>query len=175
MFVTDVKDITTVINYDMANGIEDYVHRIGRTGRAGATGTAYTLFTPADGKKARDLVRILKEANQDVPRELEELANAGGGFGGGTFCRVLKCESRARLIIILSCVSVQVLSVAVASVVAVVVDTAVVVVVAAALAAARRMVAVPHTPRTTRRCMKTLIVQGLGVDLCCCCLRILSL
>jgi len=90
MFVTDVKDITTVINYDMANGIEDYVHRIGRTGRAGATGTAYTLFTPADGKKARDLVRILKEANQDVPRELEELANAGGGFGGGTFCCVLK-------------------------------------------------------------------------------------
>ena len=62
-----------------------------------------------------------------------------------------------------------------ASVVAVVVDTVVVVVVAAALAAARRMVAVPHTPRTTRRYMKTLIVQGRGVDLCCCCLRILFL
>lgn len=34
----DVKDIRHVINYDMPNQIEDYVHRIGRTGRAGAKG-----------------------------------------------------------------------------------------------------------------------------------------
>lgn len=34
----DVKDIDVVINYDMPNCIEDYVHRIGRTGRAGAKG-----------------------------------------------------------------------------------------------------------------------------------------
>ena len=38
----DVKDIAYVINYDMPNGIEDYIHRIGRTGRAGRTGTAYS-------------------------------------------------------------------------------------------------------------------------------------
>ena len=34
----DVKDIGIVINYDMPNTIEDYVHRIGRTGRAGNKG-----------------------------------------------------------------------------------------------------------------------------------------
>ena len=42
----DVKDIGYVINYDMPNQIEDYIHRIGRTGRAGKTGTAYSYFTP---------------------------------------------------------------------------------------------------------------------------------
>jgi len=35
----DVKDVSAVINYDFPNGVEDYIHRIGRTGRAGATGT----------------------------------------------------------------------------------------------------------------------------------------
>ena len=45
-FCTDVKDIGYVINYDMPNQIEDYVHRIGRTARAGATGTAISFITP---------------------------------------------------------------------------------------------------------------------------------
>ena len=34
----DVKDVSAVVNYDFPNGVEDYIHRIGRTGRAGATG-----------------------------------------------------------------------------------------------------------------------------------------
>lgn len=38
----DVKDIRHVINYDMPNQIEDYVHRIGRTGRAGAKGESWS-------------------------------------------------------------------------------------------------------------------------------------
>ena len=37
----DIDGIMYVVNYDMPNGIEDYVHRIGRTGRAGKKGTAY--------------------------------------------------------------------------------------------------------------------------------------
>lgn len=43
----DVKDIRHVINYDMPNQIEDYVHRIGRTGRAGAKGESWLkrIFT----------------------------------------------------------------------------------------------------------------------------------
>ena len=41
----DVKDISVVLNYDMPNSIEDYVHRIGRTGRAGATGIAHSFIT----------------------------------------------------------------------------------------------------------------------------------
>lgn len=42
----DVPNVGAVVNYDFPNGVEDYVHRIGRTGRAGAKGTSYTFFTP---------------------------------------------------------------------------------------------------------------------------------
>jgi len=67
----------------MPNGIEDYIHRIGRTGRAGATGTAYGYFDPGkDSKLARDLLKILVDAKQQVPPELEQLASYGGGGGG---------------------------------------------------------------------------------------------
>jgi superfamily II DNA/RNA helicase len=38
----------------------------GRTGRAGQTGIAHTFFTSADGKHARELIKIMKEANQQV-------------------------------------------------------------------------------------------------------------
>lgn len=79
----DVKDIRHVINYDMPNQIEDYVHRIGRTGRAGAKGNAYTFFTTDKQRLARDLVRVLKEASQAVPPELESLVGYGGDSGGG--------------------------------------------------------------------------------------------
>merc|ERR1712159_435235 len=77
----DVKDIKSVVNYDMPNNIEDYVHRIGRTGRAGATGTSFSFFSPDKAKMARDLVDILREAGQQVPRELENLVGRGGGGG----------------------------------------------------------------------------------------------
>eukprot|EP00490_Sorites_sp_Unknown_P004436 CAMPEP_0114694474 /NCGR_PEP_ID=MMETSP0191-20121206/70218_1 /TAXON_ID=126664 /ORGANISM="Sorites sp." /LENGTH=485 /DNA_ID=CAMNT_0001989401 /DNA_START=90 /DNA_END=1548 /DNA_ORIENTATION=- len=66
----DVKDIKCVINYDFPNQIEDYVHRVGRTGRAGASGSAYTFFTAAQSKHAKDLIDVLREANQAVPEEL---------------------------------------------------------------------------------------------------------
>ena len=39
----DVNNITHVINYDMPNNYEDYIHRIGRTGRAGKKGFALTF------------------------------------------------------------------------------------------------------------------------------------
>ena len=60
----------TVLNYDFPTNTEDYVHQIGRTGRAGAKGTAITFFTTNDAKSARDLVGILREAKQEIPREL---------------------------------------------------------------------------------------------------------
>lgn len=67
-----------VINFDFPTGIEDYVHRIGRTGRAGATGVAYTFFTDQDWKHAVDLVKVLEGANQRVPPEIREMAGRGG-------------------------------------------------------------------------------------------------
>merc|ERR1712054_665872 len=76
----DVKDIKYVINYDFPGSIEDYIHRVGRTGRAGATGSSYTFFTSDKFKHAKDLVKVLNEANQPVPEELQKLAeNSGGG------------------------------------------------------------------------------------------------
>eukprot|EP00928_Gymnodinium_smaydae_P095315 TRINITY_DN817_c0_g2_i1.p1 TRINITY_DN817_c0_g2~~TRINITY_DN817_c0_g2_i1.p1 ORF type:complete len:550 (-),score=108.69 TRINITY_DN817_c0_g2_i1:60-1709(-) len=53
----DIKGVGLVVNYDMANNTEDYVHRIGRTGRAGAKGYAVTLLTRQDAGKASGLVR----------------------------------------------------------------------------------------------------------------------
>lgn len=74
----DIKDIRFVINYDFPTGVEDYVHRIGRTGRAGATGVAYTFFCDQDSKYASDLVKVLEGADQQVPPELRDMASRGG-------------------------------------------------------------------------------------------------
>ncbi|CAG7891035.1 unnamed protein product [Brassica rapa] len=76
----DVKDIRAVINYDFPNGVEDYVHRIGRTGRAGATGQAFTFFGDQDSKHASDLIKILEGADQKVPPQIREMAARGGGM-----------------------------------------------------------------------------------------------
>ncbi|KAH7435009.1 hypothetical protein KP509_06G044900 [Ceratopteris richardii] len=70
----DIKDIRVVINFDFPTGVEDYVHRIGRTGRAGATGIAYSFFTEQDAKHAKELIGVLEGANQKVPRELRDFA-----------------------------------------------------------------------------------------------------
>ena len=58
LVITDVKDIKYVINYDMPNQVEDYVHRIGRTARAGATGIAYSLFTKKNLMLAPDIIKV---------------------------------------------------------------------------------------------------------------------
>lgn len=78
----DVKDVRYVINFDFPNQIEDYVHRIGRTGRAGTQGSAYTFFLPEKYRLARDLVKVLEEAKQDVPPELKQLVGGGDDQGG---------------------------------------------------------------------------------------------
>uniref|UniRef100_A0A0D9Y3X4 RNA helicase n=1 Tax=Oryza glumipatula TaxID=40148 RepID=A0A0D9Y3X4_9ORYZ len=77
----DIKDIRVVVNYDFPTGVEDYVHRIGRTGRAGATGVAYTFFCDQDSKYASDLVKILEGANQSVSQQLRDMVSRGG-YGG---------------------------------------------------------------------------------------------
>jgi ATP-dependent RNA helicase DDX5/DBP2 len=81
---TDVKDIKTVINYDYPNNNEDYVHRIGRTGRAGSKGTAITLFTTDNSRQARELVQVLREANQPIDPKLADMARFGSGGGGNS-------------------------------------------------------------------------------------------
>ncbi|GMR41155.1 hypothetical protein PMAYCL1PPCAC_11350 [Pristionchus mayeri] len=58
----DIKDVSLVLNYDMAKTIEDYTHRIGRTGRAGKHGKAVTFLTPEDKDVFFDLKTVLIES-----------------------------------------------------------------------------------------------------------------
>eukprot|EP01092_Planopodium_desertum_P000826 TRINITY_DN1120_c0_g1_i3.p1 TRINITY_DN1120_c0_g1~~TRINITY_DN1120_c0_g1_i3.p1 ORF type:complete len:277 (+),score=9.09 TRINITY_DN1120_c0_g1_i3:87-833(+) len=80
----DVPEIRIVVNYDFPGTCEDYIHRIGRTGRAGKHGTAYSFFTSDDGRLARELVAILREASQDVSPQLLELTYSSRGGRGGS-------------------------------------------------------------------------------------------
>ncbi|KAK6456536.1 ATP-dependent RNA helicase DBP2 [Scheffersomyces xylosifermentans] len=83
----DVKGINYVINFDMPGNIEDYVHRIGRTGRGGASGTAVSFFTDANSKLGGDLCKIMREAKQTIPPELQRFDRRSFGshirYGGG--------------------------------------------------------------------------------------------
>lgn len=58
----DVKGIELVINYDVPEFAEDYVHRIGRTGRAGHAGHAITFVTPDQNQKIRRIERLIRMA-----------------------------------------------------------------------------------------------------------------
>ncbi|XP_055912319.1 ATP-dependent RNA helicase p62-like [Eupeodes corollae] len=79
----DVEGIKFVINFDYPQSSEDYIHRIGRTGRKHSSGTSYAFFTRKNVKNARGLIDVLREANQDINPQLEQLARSGGGGFGG--------------------------------------------------------------------------------------------
>jgi len=69
----DIRDVSHVINYDMAKSIEDYTHRIGRTGRAGKTGVAISFCTEEDSPLFYDLKQLV--LSSPVSRCPPELAN----------------------------------------------------------------------------------------------------
>ena len=89
----DVKGIELVINFDLPDDIDNYVHRIGRTGRAGYKGHAITFATPDQGKEVRDIERLIRtpipiSKHPELPSETFISApsgryNAPGGGGGG--------------------------------------------------------------------------------------------
>ena len=79
----DIPNVTHVVNYDLPTDIDDYVHRIGRTGRAGNTGMSTAFFNRGNRGIVRDMIELLKEAHQDVPAFLENVAREGSSFGGG--------------------------------------------------------------------------------------------
>ena len=55
----DVSEISHVINFDMPDTVDAYIHRIGRTGRAQATGKAFTFCTAEDESMIRDIEKVL--------------------------------------------------------------------------------------------------------------------
>jgi ATP-dependent RNA helicase RhlE len=63
----DIKELPHVVNYELPNVPEDYVHRIGRTARAGLTGQAVSLVSPDEAPLLRDIERLLKRPLQVAP------------------------------------------------------------------------------------------------------------
>ncbi len=57
----DIEQLPQVVNFDLPNVPEDYVHRIGRTGRAGATGHAVSLVSADEFKQLSDIERLTKK------------------------------------------------------------------------------------------------------------------
>ncbi len=56
----DVKGIEVVLNFDLPDNAEDYVHRIGRTGRAGHSGRAVSFATPDQGRDVREIEKLTR-------------------------------------------------------------------------------------------------------------------
>ncbi|CAL5008841.1 unnamed protein product [Urochloa decumbens] len=94
----DVKELELVVNYDVPNHYEDYVHRVGRTGRAGRKGYAVTFISEEEQQYAPDLVKALELSEQTIPEDLKALADRfmakvkqgteqahGTGYGGSGF------------------------------------------------------------------------------------------
>lgn len=80
----DIPNVTHVINYDLPTDVDDYVHRIGRTGRAGNTGIATAFFNRGNKNIVRELIELLREANQEIPSWLETVAQESMFGGGGS-------------------------------------------------------------------------------------------
>ena len=70
----DVSGISHVINYDVPQQPEDYVHRIGRTGRAAATGDAFTFMSP-------DEISMVRAIERTIGKQIPRISVAGFDFG----------------------------------------------------------------------------------------------
>ncbi|KAK9766110.1 ATP-dependent RNA helicase ded1 [Basidiobolus ranarum] len=70
----DIPNVTHVVNYDLPTDVDEYVHRIGRTGRAGNMGICTAFVNRGNKGIVRELLDLLKEANQEVPQWLETIA-----------------------------------------------------------------------------------------------------
>ena len=90
----DVAAVPFVINFDVPNNAEDYIHRIGRTGRAGMQGKAITLAVPSDGKL---LAAIEKLLGGPIPRaEIGVLTELSTEVGAGEDGRKRSSRGRKR-------------------------------------------------------------------------------
>jgi ATP-dependent RNA helicase RhlE len=88
----DINRLPHVVNFDLPNVPEDYVHRIGRTGRAGEEGAAHSLVSADERGLLRDIERLLKnpipveniegyQMNEADVKEAAEKKSRGGGQG----------------------------------------------------------------------------------------------
>lgn len=71
----DIANINTVVNADVPDKPQNYIHRVGRTARAGRSGTAYTLLTPRDAPAADSLLQHFIKTGMDPPDALIDFVN----------------------------------------------------------------------------------------------------
>jgi ATP-dependent RNA helicase DeaD len=106
----DVEDVDLVINFDVPQDVEYYIHRIGRTGRAGKSGKAVTFVAPKDFTKLREIMHFAKvqiarmpvpsqndvarSRTQAVIQRVRETIQAGGLEA---FVRVIETETEGDL------------------------------------------------------------------------------
>lgn len=63
-FLSDIKGVAHVINFDMPKSVDEFVHRIGRTGRVGNTGRATSFYESSqDSAIAGDLAKLLRDVS----------------------------------------------------------------------------------------------------------------
>ncbi|KAI7860004.1 hypothetical protein BDC45DRAFT_601488 [Circinella umbellata] len=67
----DIRNVMHVINYDMPEGMDEYIHRIGRTARVGRSGLATSFYNERSEGLAYELTKLLKEMKQEVPEFLQ--------------------------------------------------------------------------------------------------------
>jgi len=74
----DIPHIEHVINYDLPQCPEDYIHRIGRTARNGAEGAAVNLISPEDGAKWKAIHKLLHPNEKQAPKQFGSRRSEGG-------------------------------------------------------------------------------------------------
>ena len=109
----DVEDLPFVINYDLPNVAETYVHRIGRTGRAGRSGIAWSFCDHEEKAYLKDIQKLIKQlipVKDDHPYLLDEnnvppptkktQQNRGRGNSGGNSGEIVKEEEQENQVVI---------------------------------------------------------------------------
>lgn len=69
----DVQQVSMVINYDLPNNRENYIHRIGRGGRFGRKGAAINFVTPEDKRTLHDIMTFYGTEIQEMPADVADL------------------------------------------------------------------------------------------------------
>ncbi len=94
----DIKHIEHVINYDLPQCPEDYIHRIGRTARAGATGAAVAFITPSDGRLWHAIHKLMNpgDTSRAPNARSQNRRRRGGGGGNAESRRGCRFEGRPR-------------------------------------------------------------------------------
>ena len=94
----DIPHIQHVINYDLPQCPEDYIHRIGRTARAGAEGCAVNIITAADAAKWKAIHKLMHAAGNDdtlaLNKERQHRKRHSGNFRRGNL-RANRCTQHA--------------------------------------------------------------------------------